>query len=102
MTNYNDIETRIQDAAKFATEQVATFVKNGFFLNPTMGGFQGEVLKVDVTNGMYTYRVMVLRRYEKFEDKIYCRVIRFESGFDASNSNILWNDRGELLVDKEF
>lgn len=96
------IETRIQDAVQFATEQVASFMMDGFFFNPTMGSSQGEVLKVDVTNGMCTYRVVVLRRYEGFEDKVYCQVMRFETGFDALNSDILWNNRGNLLVDREF
>lgn len=100
--NTKTIETRIQEASEFATEQVASLMMDGFFFNPTMGGSQGEVLKVDVTNGMCTYRVVILRRYEGFEDKVYCQVMRFESGFDAFNSNILWNNRGKLLVDREF
>ena len=95
------IETRIQEAAKFATEQVASFMFDGFFFNTTMGGSQGEVLKVDVTNGMCTYRVVVLRKYEEFEEKVYCRVMRFETGFDFSY-NVLWNDKGKLLVNQEF
>lgn len=97
-----DIETRIVSASHFASVQVAQYLSKGFILNPTMGGSQGEVLKVDLTNDEITYRIVVLRRYEGFEDKVYCRVTKFESGFDAFNSNILWNDRGHIIIDKEF
>ena len=67
-----------------------------------MGGSQGEVLKVDLTNDEITYRIVVLRRWEGMADKVYCRVTEFKSGFDAFNSNILWNDRGHIIIDKEF
>lgn len=99
--NTKSIEARVQEAAKFATEQIASFMFDGFFFNPTMRASQGEELKVDVTNGMCTYRVIVLRKYEEFEEKVYCRVMRFETGFDSSY-NTLWNDDGKILVNQEF
>lgn len=97
-----DIETRIVTASHFASVKVAEYLSKGFILNPTMGGSQGEILKVDLTNDEITYRIVVLMRYEGLEDKVYCRVIKFESGFDAFNSNILWNVRGHIVIDQEF
>lgn len=97
-----DIESRIVSASHFASVKVAEYLSKGFILNPTMGGSQGEVIKVDLTNDEITYRIVVLRMYEGFEEKVYCRVTKFESGFDAFNSNILWNDRGNIIIDKEF
>ena len=46
------------------TEIISAYLANGYVINAgTMGGSQGEITKVDLTNGQHILRVLIKRGF---------------------------------------
>lgn len=96
------------DIDKAFTEVIAKYITNGYVAHTaTMGGTQGEIGKIDVTNngGNTIYRIVMGKEYNvkldeetKYEHyrAIIIEVRKYVRGVDF-NHNTLWNDKGTLV-----
>ena len=104
--NYTDIN-------KIFTETVNNYLNNGFtiFCN-TMRGSQGEIAKVDLTNGTELYRIMLVDIYS-WEDSLGTRysiqVGKYPESLDKTNNRWLeafdgtiWNNQLEIVSERKF
>jgi hypothetical protein len=90
------------------TEKVNEYLAQGMEISiRTMSGSQGEVSKVDLTDGKFIYRIRLDREHKMFDEDFfygYCDTIeltveKFEDSgrneFDAWET--LWSGKGELI-----
>lgn len=89
----------LKDLVTKATRITGNYIKNGWILNPsTMGGSQGEMVRVDLTKdfegGPATVRISITKSYFYVDDYYRFMVESFDTGFDSSSSTILWNGKG--------
>ena len=94
------------DIDRAFTEVINKYFVNGYVAHTaTMGGTQGEVGKIDVTNdgGKTVYRIMLYKDYAKklndddkygHERAMIVEVRKYVRGVDFHHDTI-WNDRGE-------
>lgn len=95
MIDFNSISTQ-------ASEIISKYINDGYILNPgTMAGTQGELSRVDLVKGNETIRVLIDKKYEDFKDYYVIRVLRYDCGLKIS-SFVLWNEKGETILDKWF
>ena len=94
---------KMKDIKAAATKIVSTYIGWGYILSETMSGHQGELLKVDLTNGKEVIRVLIDDRRHHFDklDEVAIEVRRYVFGKDAKSekSHILWNGQGELIAE---
>ena len=105
--NYTDLN-------KIFTETVNNYLNNGFtiFCN-TMSGSQGEIAKVDLTNGTELYRVILEEIYSSWEvglaNRYSIKVGKYHSSLDNISNHrledfnyIIWNDQLEVVSERKF
>ena len=88
------------DIRRIYTEKVAGLLAKGYVLHPeTMGGSQGEMARIDLTNGSEILRVLINRvggcsdSYGEIYAIIIGRCTEKYSGYQHT----IWNDRLEIL-----
>ena len=83
------------------TAKVTEYVSKGYYVHTrTMGGSQGEVAHIDLTNGVELLRVLLDRQFDiDTGDQIVLRVGR---NAEALNSDTIWNHRLETLEERAF
>lgn len=81
------------------TEEVKAYIDKGYVFNtPTMSGSQGEIARVDLTNGVEVVRIRI-QNYGMI-DTVKIIVEKFAKGFCKDNFDdydTIWNDRGEAI-----
>lgn len=97
----------LKDLVTKATNITGDYIKNGWIFNPgTMGGSQGEMLKVDLTKdfegGPATVRISITKSFFYLDDYYRFTVESFDTGFDPSSSTILWNGKGFTGLDEYY
>lgn len=93
---------KMKDIKAAATKIVSTYIGWGYTLSETMNGHQGELLKVDLTNGREVIRVLIDDRRHCFDrlDEVAIEVRRYVFGKDVkSEKSHIWNGQGELIVE---
>ena len=79
---------------KVYTEMVGDYIKKGYhFYTKTMGGSQGEIAKVHLTNDIDIISILMYKKYAYDEDFIIVEVRKY----DNFNTDILWNNKGECI-----
>lgn len=92
-----------QDITKRFTEIVNEYLAKGMTFSVSMSGSQGEQMKVDLTDGKYTYRIR-LESFTDFTDwshGLEIFVERFDEVVICSMST-LWNGKGDQLLHEKF
>ncbi len=105
--NYTDIN-------KIFTETVNNYLNNGFtiFCN-TMRGSQGEIAKIDLTNGTELYRILLGETHsweDSFANNGYSlKVGKYPEPLDKINNlwlesfdGIIWNNKLEIVSERKF
>ena len=93
------------------TNKVNEYLAKGMEINiGTMSGTQGEIARIDLTDGKYIYRIRLDRDYTKITDNddyfrtdtINLIVEKFEDNQRAvlDTMAILWGGKGELVEEK--
>jgi len=81
------------------------YTKKGYTFSITMSGHQGELMKVDLTNGKETIRIR-LDREDAGKELMYASIhVIVVEKFDKSLNDIwttLWNGKGELVDKIEY
>lgn len=95
-----------KDIQKFFTEVVNEYLAKGMMFNiGTMRGSQGEIAKVDLTDGTDVYRIR-LHCESSYEDDYWgeLMIVTIEKfagcASDSMDDSTLWNDRGEKIFEK--
>ncbi len=102
-----------QDIRTAYTQKVAELLAQGYTIFPdTMGGHQGEIAKVDLTNGPEILRVLLEREYCRHshgEDTYWGETITLTVGragedtwLGANFDGTIWNQRLETLFQIEW
>lgn len=102
-----------KDIRRAFTEKVNEYLVQGMEISVrTMSGSQGEISKVDLTDGKHIYRVRLERDHRFFEEDFFfgsCDTIeliveRYEDDgrnvFDTWGT--LWSGKGELIEEKKW
>lgn len=96
---------KMKDIKAAATKIVSTYIGWGYTLSETMSGHQGELLKVDLTNGTEIIRVLIDDRRHYFDmlDEVAIEIRRYVFGKDIRNekSNV-WSNQGELIAESIY
>lgn len=97
----------LKDLVTKATNTTGDYIKNGWILNSsTMGGSQGEMVRVDLTKdfeaGPATIRISITKTYRGLDDYYRFTVESFDTGFDPSSSTILWNGKGITVLEEYY
>lgn len=97
----------LKDLVTKATSITGNYIKNGWIFNPgTMGGSQGEMVRVDLTKdfegGPATVRISITKSYIYLDDYYRFTVESFDTGFDPNSSTILWNGKGLTVLDEYY
>lgn len=93
---------KMRDIKAVATKVVSTYIGWGYILSETMRCSQGELLKVDLTNGQEVIRVLINEEHEYFDelDKVHIEVRRYVFGKDIKNEkSTIWNGQGEIIAE---
>ena len=86
------------------TAKVAEYLSNGYWLNPdTMGGSQGEIAKVDLSNGKEVIRIL-LNRQDAFMEgtQVSLKVGRNTDKLSGSMFDTIWHEHLEILEERTF
>ncbi len=97
-----------KDIRRAFTEKINNYLAQGMEISVrTMSGSQGEISKVDLTDGKYIYRVRLDRESKMFDEDFfygYCDTIELTvEKFEDSGRNefdmweTLWSGKGELI-----
>ena len=88
------------DINRLFTEQVAALLAQGYQIHPsTMGGSQGEIAHVDLTNGEEILRVLIERACcfgDSYGDYITIRVGKNTDALYGHWDDTIWNGRLEV------
>jgi len=101
------------------TEKVAEYMAQGWYINAsTMSGHQGEISKIDLTNGIDIIRIMLTTKNEWCrKDETSYRSYHFDTVIltvglaqpencctpnDSNTWNTLWNERLDVLYTETF
>ena len=96
------------------TAKVAEYIAQGWMINAgTMRGHQGEIAKIDLTNGEDVIRVMLDTKYD--HDRIGNRFYRFDKvqlivgrstdkvrTNESQDFDTIWNERLDVIYCEEF
>ena len=96
---------KMKDIKAAATKIVSTYIGWGYILSESMSGHQGELLKVDLTNGQEIIRVLIGKESHHFDrlDQVILEVRRYEFGKDInSEKSSVWNNEGEIIAETVY
>lgn len=94
----------IKDINKLFTDKMLEYINQGYTVNSsTMSGTQGELAKVDLTNGKEIIRLYLDHRCSVKNNYLYFIAERFTgkkylTRFDRT----IWNGNGEKVFEKRF
>ena len=93
-----------QEIDKKFTEKIMEYMNKGYFLyTNTMAGSQGELAKVDLTNGEEVIRIYMDRTYVNLSDKkVFIAIGRSSHRPTYSDSEIIWTSKLEILEKMSF
>lgn len=93
-----------KDIDKKYTEKIMEYLNKGYTIHTnTMNGSQGELAKVDLTNGKEVIRIYMDRTYIGFSDKVIVILVgRNTCKLYDSESDIIWNSKLEIIEKMEF
>ena len=103
MSDWKDsLEEIKQDARE--SDTVNEYIKNGYrFYYSSMGGSQGEIAKVDLTNGKEVIRILLSHEHEDFWfDYIALIVGRNTDRLYGQFHDIIWNNNLEIISEVKF
>lgn len=93
------------------TEIISAYLANGYVINAgTMGGSQGEITKVDLTNGQHILRVLIKRGFCT-DDSCWLDTLEIVVGVaepavlpnkGSSRYDTVWNDKLTILREDRF
>lgn len=93
------------------TEIISAYLANGYIINAgTMGGSQGEITKVDLTNGQHILRVLIKRGFCT-DDSCWLDTLEIVVGVaepavlpnkGSSRYDTVWNDKLTILREDRF
>ena len=95
----------LKDITKIATEAIGDYIDDGYIMNVgTMAGSQGDILKVDLTNGTETIRIRIFKETTDyaFNNDIVLETRHYDCGFKSGGIDSLWNDDGEVIASRKF
>ena len=94
-----------KDIDRLFSEKVAEFIAQGFWIHTaSMHGSEGEIAKVDLTNGKVLYRLLMESGW-KSDYVVGADIVRLVLGRvkeEDFRSNSVWNKRLERLEVREF
>lgn len=101
---------RLKDISRITTEIAQEYIGRGYYFSNTMSGHQGEIYKVDLTNGEEVIRIVVDDGTTRFKNKdkeydfekadvVYILVECFTN---EKLNRTLWNGKGEEINYFEF
>ena len=93
---------KTKDINEFFTKVVNNYLAKGYVFNlNTMSGSQGEIAKVDLTNGEHIYRINIDKEhdFENCIDTIKITVKEYETNEKRIDDSwiTLWNNKGLLI-----
>lgn len=94
---------KMEDINKTYTEIIGEYISRGYWIyTKTMSGSQGEIAKIDLTNGKHILRIWINdRRDTNVGDKdewLYVDLIEIiVEEFDDFRNRTLWNKEGKVL-----
>ena len=93
-----------KDIEQMFTDTVSEYIKNGYrFYYSSMGGSQGEIAKVDLTNGKEVIRILLSHEHEDFWfDYIALIVGRNTDRLYGQFHDIIWNNNLEIISEVKF
>lgn len=96
----------LKDLVTKVTTTTGNYINNGWILNPsTMGGSQGEMVRVDLTKdfeaGPATVRISIIRNYIHGDNYRFL-VESFNMGFDPDSSIHLWTGKGLTVLEEYY
>ena len=92
------------------TAAANSYMAQGYYINAgTMGGSQGEVAHIDLTNGKQIVRVL-LDRFSEWEDYNQLGGLKLVVGITTDNvkpndnqrRDVIWNNRLEVISCEKF
>lgn len=98
---------RTKDINELFTKVVQKYLAQGLSVNlNTMSGSQGEIAKVDLTDGEHIYRIRIEKEhhFEKHIDILRLEVRLYEANNDKIDDSFhtLWNSQGQLIENINF
>ena len=93
-----------QEIDRMFTAKVTEYLNKGYrFHTDTMGGSQGEIAKVDLTNGAEIIRVLLEDKFEPMGgERVAITVGRNTDRLRGDTSDTIWNDNLEILEERAF
>ena len=94
---------KMEDINKTYTEIIGEYISKGYWIyTKTMGGTQGEIAKIDLTNGKHILRIWINdsrdRNVGDRDDWLYVDLIEIiVEEFDDFRDRTLWNKKGKIL-----
>lgn len=98
----------LKDLVTKVTTIIGNYIKNGWIFNPgTMGGSQGEIVKVDLTKdleaGPTTTRIAINKVCRGVDDYYRFTIEAFDRSFTSDSLGAtLWNGRGNYILDEYY
>ena len=97
---------KFSEINKIFTANVSDYIAKGYVINSgSMGGHQGEIAKVDLTDGKEIIRVLVVKKYVDYAEIVSVVVGRCMDKVMPNSDNawsIVWNDNLKILSCFEF
>lgn len=85
---------------------VAEYIGKGYTINtPTMHGTQGEIGRIDLTNGDEIVRIMMIRFYERENigyEIVVGRASENIKPHDPCHDDIIWNNNLDIVYSERF
>jgi len=95
---------KMEDVNKVYTEIISEYISKGYwFYTKTMAGHQGEIAKIDLTNGKHIIRVRIDKKYHSRIEGLenlwlgtdVLRIVVVE--YDNFRTETLWNNEGTII-----
>lgn len=97
----------LKDIVTKVTTLTNDYINKGYIFNPgTMGGSQGEMVRIDLTkdleDGPVTIRLVIDKVVNYLDDYYRFTVEEFNKPFSDDKLDILWNGSGLYLLDEYY
>lgn len=95
---------KMENINKVYTEIISDYISKGYwFYTKTMAGHQGEIAKIDLTNGKHIIRIRIDKKYKSRIEGVenlwlgtdVLRIVIVE--YDNFRTETLWNDDGTVI-----
>lgn len=97
----------LKDIITKVTTITKNYIDNGWIFNPgTMGGSQGEMVRIDLTKelagGPSTIRLVIDKVYKNLDDYYRFTIEAFDRPFSGDKLDTLWNGSGIYVLDEYY